>query len=121
FSGLFLALNWVFLFESYKRISIAQATLLYYTAPILVLLFSFFILKERLANTQLFSILLAFVGLWLTLGKVNPAEIFTTGSGAAFGLAAAVCYAGVMLLNPTLKGFENDDLTFFQLFIAAAV
>lgn len=42
-----LGANWALLFEAYKLMSVSLATLLYYTAPVMVLLLSPLLLRER--------------------------------------------------------------------------
>ena len=37
-SGVAIGLNWIFLFEAYRYTTVAVATLLYYLAPVLVML-----------------------------------------------------------------------------------
>ena len=120
-SGSFLGLNWLFLFEAYKRTTITQATILYYTAPILVLIYSFLFLKERVTKNQLIAIMFAFVGLWLTTGEGSVGVFHANNSGIVFGLAAAVCYAGVIIMNGTLTAVGSNERTFFQLMIAGLV
>ena len=52
-SGAALGANWILLFESYRYTSVATATLCYYLAPILLILVSPLLLKERLSPVQL--------------------------------------------------------------------
>jgi len=120
-SGLLLGLNWVFLFEAYKKTSLSQATLLYYTAPVLVLFYSVVVLKERLSWLKGGTMLLALTGMGLTLWQPGIPLFQLNIEGILFGISAAVCYAGVMILNPRLKGFKKEELAFFQLTTAALV
>ena len=52
-SGVLLGLNWILLFEAYNYTSVAVATLCYYMAPIIVMLLSPLLLKERLTARKL--------------------------------------------------------------------
>lgn len=120
-SGGFLGFNWVFLFESYRCTSVATATLCYYMAPVLVILASP-LLKEKLTVRKALCVPVAIFGMVLVSG------VWDTGIGSLselkgilFGLAAAVFYAGVMLLNKKIAVPSAYDKTIVQLFMAAAV
>ena len=115
-SGVAIGLNWIFLFEAYRYTTVAVATLLYYLAPVLVLLCSPLVLKERLTLRKGCVIAVALAGMVLVSG------VFSGGSGSArgilMGVLAACFYATVMLANRFLKALEPSDRTIFQLCIA---
>ncbi|KMW26416.1 hypothetical protein HMPREF0977_00573 [Clostridium sp. 1_1_41A1FAA] len=46
-SGMAIGLNWVFLFNSYNYITVANATIVYYLAPVIVIFVSPIFLKEN--------------------------------------------------------------------------
>ena len=119
-SGAFLGFNWVFLFESYRCTSVATATLCYYMAPILVILASP-LLKETLSPRKLLCVAAALVGIVLVSGVADSG--FDSGNlpGIFFGLAAALFYACVMLLNKKISLSSAYDKTIVQLAVAAAV
>ena len=119
-SGAFLGFNWVFLFESYRYTSVATATLCYYMAPILVILASP-LLKEKLSPRKLLCVAAALVGIVLVSGVADSG--FDTGNipGILFGLAAALFYACMMLLNKKISLSSAYDKTIVQLAVAAAV
>lgn len=119
-SGAFLGFNWVFLFESYRYTSVATATLCYYMAPILVILASP-LLKETLSPRKLLCVAAALVGIVLVSGVADSG--FDSGNlpGILFGLAAALFYACVMLLNKKISLSSAYDKTIVQLAVAAAV
>ena len=119
-SGAFLGFNWVFLFESYRYTSVATATLCYYMAPILVILASP-LLKEKLSPKKLLCVAGALAGIVLVSGVADSG--FDAGSvpGILFGLAAALFYACVMLLNKKITLASAYDKTVVQLSVAAAV
>ena len=119
-SGAFLGFNWVFLFESYRYTSVATATLCYYMAPILVILASP-LLKETLSPRKLLCVGAALAGIVLVSGVADSG--FDSGNlpGILFGLAAALFYACVMLLNKKIRLASAYDKTIVQLAVAAAV
>lgn len=115
-SGVAIGLNWIFLFEAYRYTTVAVATLLYYLAPVLLLLLSPLVLKERLTLKKVCVIAVALAGMVLVSG------IFSGGDGNLRGIlmgALAACfYATVMLANRFLKELHSLDRTIFQLTIA---
>lgn len=103
-SGVVLAADWVFLFEALKRTSIATATLSYYFAPVVVVVLSAFLFKEKLTPVKLCCIAAAMVGMVLVSGVAGPAGGGASLAGVGFGLAAAVCYGVLTVLNKLLTG-----------------
>ena len=121
-SGLALGLDWIFLYEAYKRTTIAVATVSFYTAPVMLVALSPVFLKERLSPAKILCILAAVVGMVLVSGLFSGAPSGAGGlSGVFFGLAAAVCYAAFTLLNKFLKNVTPMEATMAQLFAATMV
>ena len=54
--GSVLGLNWVALFEAYRQLNVSLATLIYYVGPILVLLFSPVLFREKLNSRKITSV-----------------------------------------------------------------
>lgn len=121
-SGAFLGFNWILLFESYHYTSVAVSTLCYYMAPILVICVSPFVLKERLTTQKLIALPIALVGMVFISG-VLPAGISEADEirGILLGLAAAVLYASIMLMNKQLRDISAYDRTLFQLGFSAII
>lgn len=119
-SGTAIGFNWILLFEAYKYTSIANATLSYYFAPVFVMFISPFLLKERLTIRKTICILSAVLGMYFVVGSGGE-----TGRnnlvGIAFGLSAAVLYAGVVITNKFLKGLSGIETTLIQIGSASAV
>ena len=121
-SGLFIGFNWILLFESYRYTSVAVSTLCYYMAPIIVIVLSPLVLKERLTVKKIFCVLAALVGMLFISGVLR--EDMTSGDhlqGILLGLGAAVLYATIMLLNQKLVGINAYERTAFQLGMAGLV
>lgn len=64
-SGMAIGLNWVFLFNSYNYITVANATIVYYLAPVIVIFVSPIFLKEKLTLKKVLSVICAMIGLVL--------------------------------------------------------
>lgn len=117
-SGIFLGANWIALFEAYRHTSIAIATVCYYFAPLIVLILSPYLLKERYTTRHSFSWYCAMLGILLVIGPWGSGG---SPMGPAFGFLAAALYAGVILTNRKLTGLTPFDTTLVQLAVAALV
>lgn len=120
-SGCALGFNWILLFQAYKFTSVAQATLCYYMAPILVILASPMLLREKLTAKKLLCVLVAFCGMVFVSGVTNLRNQTLNVTGILLGLGAAVLYAFVMLMNKCQQEIPTFERTIFQLAISAIV
>ena len=95
--GAALGLNWVALFGAYRALNVSLATLIYYTGPMLVMLFSPLLFGEALTKRKLAAVVTAAVGLLLISGSV------AAGGSSLPGLLTAVCsallYASLIVFN----------------------
>ena len=120
-SGAFIGFNWIFLFESYRFTTVATSTLCYYMAPILVILASPFVLKEKLTGRKMLCVLIALAGMVCISGVLESIPTAGELKGILYGLSAAVLYGSVMLLNQRIRDISAFDKTILQLGIAAVV
>lgn len=118
-SGAAMGVNWIFLFQAYRFTTVSSATLSYYFAPVLVMILSALLFRERLHLRQI----VCFLGSTLGLGLLVAGGGLDAGSddakGIALGLAAAVLYAAVMLLNKHIRQVSGLHRTLLQ--FAAAI
>ena len=122
FSGVLLGFNWVLLFEAYKYTTVAIATLSYYMAPIILLLVAPIFLGERLTAKKGACIAAAFVGMVLVSGVLDGGE-FSAQSliGVLLGLAAAVFYATIVIVNKKTGEVAAFDKTVMQFGVSVVV
>ena len=122
FSGVLLGFNWVLLFEAYKYTTVAIATLSYYMAPIILLLVAPIFLGERLTAKKGACIAAAFVGMVLVSGVLDGGE-FSAQSliGVLLGLAAAVLYATIVIVNKKTGEVAALDKTVMQFGVSVVV
>ncbi|NLY81075.1 MAG: DMT family transporter [Lysinibacillus sp.] len=115
FCGIFLVLNWVFLFKAFEEMSISVAISIYNLAPIFVLILGTVILKERITLGNVFAIAICFLGSIFIVGidSLKSVEEFMN-SGFVWALLSAICYALTMFLSKTLKGLSPYATTFVQ-------
>ena len=119
-SGAAMGFNWIFLFEAYKYTTVSVATLSYYFAPVLVMLACPVLFGERMTKKQVMCFVGSTVGLVLVI-NVGGFEGGAHLKGVAFGLAAAVLYASVILMNKKITRVSGIDRTIMQFAAAAAV
>lgn len=118
-SGLVLGTSWAFLFESYRYTTVSNATLLYYCAPIIVFLFSSFIFKEPLTWSKIAGIAAAIIGMVIVNGfGIEGSDPYL---GMIYGIASALLYATLMILNKFIKDLSGLESTLAQLIVAAFV
>ena len=119
-SGAAIGFNWIFLFQAYHFTTIANATVSYYFAPVFVILFTPFILKERLKLYKIFCLICAVIGMFLIVG-IDSGNGWEQLTGVGYGLLAAILYAGAILINKFLKGLGGLETTLIQLSIATII
>lgn len=117
-AGICLGVNWALLFEAYKLMSVSIATLTYYLAPIIVLILSPLLLREKQIARAYIGMGAAVVGLVLAVG-LGDASV--TATGLIVGLGSAVFYAGLIIFNKKIDGVTGLPLTTIEMVIAVCV
>lgn len=120
-SGTMIGLNWVLLFEAYHHTTVSVATICYYFAPVVVMIASPVLFKERVTKKQAFCFAMATVGLVMITGIGEPQTGGDGLPGIALGLGAALMYASVVLMNKRVKNVSGMDKTLIQFVGAVAV
>lgn len=121
-SGVSMGASWMFLFEAYRQIGVSVATLAYYCGPVIVMLFSQIIFKEKMTIVRL----VGFVAVLLGMFFVNQ-QAFLQGRiswGLGFGILSAVMYALMVIFNKkaaSITGLENPMWQLIASFITVAV
>ena len=119
-SGVAIGVDWILFFEALKYASVSITTLTYYFCPVLLMVLSPLIFKERINGKQWLFFLMATLGLVLIVGAR------TSGSdkeliGIALALCAAFCYAFIIIINKRIKSVSGIDKTVFQFISALAL
>ncbi|MCP3779465.1 DMT family transporter [Paenibacillus sp. MZ03-122A] len=114
-----LSLNWVFLFQSYKETTIANAALSYYFAPVLVIGMSPIVLKEKLSLKKCLCACAALFGLILILQSASNGEDGNHLIGIVYGLIAATFYAILTLTNKFIRNMNGLEITIVQLLLSS--
>lgn len=121
-SGACMGANWMLFFKSLDYTTVATATLCYYMAPVVVMLASPFLLRERLSPVKAVCVLAALGGMVLVSGVLEAGfDLRADGVGVALALAAAVLYACVILSNKKLRDIDPFNSCTVQLSVAGLV
>lgn len=114
-SGVMMGLNWLFLYESYRTIGVGLGTLACYCAPVLVMILSPVLFREKLTWPKLLGFAVAVVGMVLCNGRIAAAG--HSAWGLFCGAMSAVAMATLIILNKKaahITGLENTawEMTF---------
>ena len=121
-SGAAMGASWVFLFEAYKLTGVSTATLAYYCGPVIVLILSPLLFKEKLTAVKVTGFLAVMLGMF----GVN-AQALLQGQvswGLVFGILSAGMYAVMVIFNKqatSITGLENPMWQLMASFITVAV
>ena len=120
-SGIAMGTSWMFLYESYQQIGVSLSSLLYYCGPVIVMILSPIIFREKLTAHKLLGFVVVLVGIFLVNGNA-------VSSGNAWGLfcgaMSAVMYFFMVTLNKKSKnisGIENSVIQLVVSFLTVAV
>ena len=119
-SAIILVFNWVFLFAAFKHTSISIAISIYYLAPIFVMLYGVFVLKEKDVKIKLFTVFIAFIGAILVSGLFSNTHN-TTLLGILYAFIAAILYASLIVVASKLKNTPPTLLALIQTTIGAII
>ncbi|MBP3580621.1 MAG: DMT family transporter [Clostridia bacterium] len=119
-SGAAIGVNWILLFQAYNYTSVAVATLCYYMQPVMLIILTPFLLREKLSLKKIICVPVAFSGMVLVCGIFNSQQNISI-KGIVLGLGAAMFYTSVIIVNRKLKDISPYDSTLVQLLTAAVV
>jgi drug/metabolite transporter (DMT)-like permease len=119
FGGIALGLNWVMLFSAYRLLNVSLSTLIYYVGPILVLLFSPLLLKEKLTGRKIVSVIIVGIGLICISGSIVIAGMNSTG--LLFAILSALFYAALIVFNKQITRTSGLQTAAIELDIAFVV
>lgn len=112
-SGISLGINWIFLFNGYKY-AVAITSLCNYTAPIMILVISAILYKEKINKQQFFCILLSFIGIVFVSGLFDETSS-ADPRAFIFGLVAALGFVMLVLCNRKLADVKPLQKSVIQL------
>ena len=121
-SGIAMGTSWIFLYEAYAEIGVSLASLAYYCGPVIVMVLSPFVFKEKLTAEKIVAFLIVLVGIFFVNGT-EAAESMNQ-IGLMCGFLAAVMYSLMVMFNKQAKritGLENSAIQLFVSFLTVAV
>lgn len=120
-SGIAMGTSWMFLYEAYAQVGVSVASLCYYCGPVIVMVLSPLLFKEKLTPVKIIGFLTVLMGIFLVNGYGAAAA---NRFGILCGFASAVMYAFMVICNKkasSITGLENSALQLFIAFAAVAV
>ena len=107
-------------FKAITMTSLSVAAILLYTAPAIVMVFSYFLFGEKLTKRKLLSLAMTFVGCVLVTGILTEKGSVSAG-GILVGLGAGLGYALYSIFSryALAKGYASLTITFYTFLIAA--
>lgn len=121
-SGVAMGASWMFLYEAYAQIGVSIATLAYYCGPVIVMILSPLIFKEKMTTAKLLGFLAVIIGMLCVNGQA-----FTEGKislGLIFGILSALMYVVMVVFNKkatSITGLENATCQLVISFLTVAI
>lgn len=121
-SGVAMGASWIFLFEAFAQIGVSIATLIYYCGPVIVMMLSPFIFREKMTSAKVIGFLAVIFGMLCVNGQA-----FVQGKiswGLIFGMLSAITYAIMVIFNKkasSITGLENAMCQLVISFITVAI
>lgn len=121
-SGMAMGASWMFLYEAYGQIGVSIATLAYYCGPMIVMIFSPIIFKEKMTKYKLLGFIAVIIGMlcvnWQALSQGRNSW------GLICGVLSAIMYAIMVIFNKkavSITGLENSMCQLIMSFITVAI
>lgn len=109
-----ITISFIFFFYSIKYTTVATATILLYTFPAIVVLFSALILNEKITKYKIIALILTFLGTVLVMQIYNLTQFNLNLKGALFGLGAALGAASYTILGKkVIKKYNPLTIVFY--------
>lgn len=121
-SGIAMGTSWLFLYEAYNKIGVSLASLSYYCGPVIVMVLSPILFKEKLTAYKIIGFVAVLIGIFLVNGVSSGEKLNTFGIFC--GLMSAVMYSFMVILNKKSKkvqGLENATIQLLVSFLTVAI
>ena len=107
-------------FQSITLSSLSVASILLYTAPVFVMLFSLIFFKEKLTIPKVIALVLAVFGCAMTVGIIGGG-LSVTLVGFLFGLGSGICYALYSIFSRFAldRGYSPLTVTLYTFILAS--
>ena len=115
-SGVAMGASWLFLFEAYVETGVSIATLAYYCGPVIVMVLSPLVFRERMTPAKLIGFLAVLSGMFCVNAQALIRGTFSWG--LVFGILAACMYALMVIFNKKAVGITGLENPMWQLIIS---
>lgn len=112
-SGAAMGASWMFLYEAYAQIGVSIATLAYYCGPVIVMILSPILFREKMTRAKLLGFLAVLIG----MACVNDQALSqgATVWGLTCGIMSAIMYAFMVIFNKKAESITGLKNSMFQL------
>lgn len=120
-SGIAMGASWMFLYEAYQQIGVSFSSLLYYCGPVIVMILSPLIFKEKFTVPKIVGFVTVLAGIVLVNGATS---VGMNKWGIFCGGMSALMYFFMVTLNKQAKkisGMENSVIQLVVSFLTVAV
>ncbi|MCO5388357.1 DMT family transporter [Desulfosporosinus sp.] len=121
-SGVAMGASWMFLYEAYAQIGVSIATLAYYCGPVIVMILSPVLFKEKMSSAKLLGFLVVLIGMFCVNGQALSEG--RTSWGLICGILSAIMYAIMVVFNKkavSVTGLENSMWQLIMSFITVGI
>lgn len=115
----FVFFNWCY-FTAINKTSLAVASILLYTAPTIVMVFSVLLFKEKMTKVKIISLVLTFIGCIFVTFSGQGSGIQVSALGVLAGLGAGLGYALYSIFGRyALQNYDSITVTLYTFIFAS--
>lgn len=121
-SGIAMAVSWMFLYEAYQQIGVSIASLAYYCGPVIVMVLSPLLFKEKFTLPKVVGFVTVIFGIMLI--NTQAMHDGKTSWGLFCGVMSAIMYAIMLIFNKkadSITGMSNAMLQLTISFLTVAI
>ena len=112
-SGISMGAGWMFLYEAYIQIGVSLSALVGCCGPVIVIMLSNLIFKEKIAVSKVVGFLVVIAGMYFV--NMESLQIAGFSVGMLCGIMSAVMYAILVIFNKKAKSITGLENSMFQL------
>lgn len=118
-SGVAMGISWMFLYEAYRQIGVGIASLAYYCGPVIVMILSPILFKEKITWAKVLGFLAVLAGMFCVNIEVWSEEKAVWGLFC--GIMSAIMYALMVIFNKKAKSITGLENSMWQLLMSFAI
>ncbi|MBN7772290.1 DMT family transporter [Clostridium aminobutyricum] len=115
-SGIAMGASWMFLYEAYRQVGVSIATLAYYCGPVIVMILSPILFREKITWAKAFGFFIVLIGMFCV--NTQALSEGKTTWGILCGGMSAVMYAFMVICNKKAKSITGLENSMWQLIIS---